>query len=111
MEIISSESAEEFWKLENVVEPRVREVNYDSAKAKLQVKKCCVWLVGNNLHNKNNLRKATEQIKHAFCLLHLRFTFILVQQLQTKEKTFGVRRRDMAGWGVGELQKTNKYWI
>lgn len=43
MEIISSKSAEEFWKLENVVEPRVREVSYDSAKAKLQVKKCvCV---------------------------------------------------------------------
>lgn len=43
MEITGSNSVEESWKLDNVLEQRLREVNHDSVKTNLQVRKCvCV---------------------------------------------------------------------
>lgn len=43
MEIIGRNSVEESWKLDNVLEQRLREVNHDSVKTNLQVRKCvCV---------------------------------------------------------------------
>lgn len=43
MEITGSNSVEESWKLDNVLEQRLREVNHDSVKTNLQVRNCvCV---------------------------------------------------------------------
>lgn len=43
MEITGSNSVEESWKLDSVLEQRLREVNHDSVKTNLQVRKCvCV---------------------------------------------------------------------
>lgn len=59
MEITCSNSAEDSWKLDNVLDQRQKWVLIlQKQTCRLGIVVACTWLVGNNLHNRNNLRKA-----------------------------------------------------